>query len=100
MQMNRNPRPTILAFVNWYLPGFKAGGPIRSIENLVAALGGEFTFRIVTRDRDFRDKKPFSSIVPHRWVRVGHADVMYLRPGLRGFLRAWRLLRSVDRDAV
>jgi glycosyltransferase involved in cell wall biosynthesis len=98
--MNPDPRPTILAFANWYLPGFKAGGPIRSIENLVAALGGEFAFRIVTRDRDLKDNRPFSGIVPDQWVRVGRAEVMYLRPGLRGFLSAWRLLRLVDGDAV
>jgi glycosyltransferase involved in cell wall biosynthesis len=93
-------RPTILTLVGTYLPGYKAGGPIRSIENLVAAIGGEFHFRVVTLDRDLGDKLPFPGIVPNRWVRVGHADVMYLRPGLLGFLGMYALLRSVDRNTV
>ena len=98
--MSPDPDRTILTFLSWYLPGFKAGGPLRTVENLVEALGGEFRFRIVTRDRDFREKLPFPGIVANRWVRVGHADVMYLRPGLRGLLSVWALLRSVDRHTV
>ena len=30
---------SILALTPYYVPGYKAGGPIRSIVNLVAALG-------------------------------------------------------------
>ena len=46
-------RPQILCFVDYYLPGYKAGGPLRTIINMVSQLGGEFEFLIVTRDRDF-----------------------------------------------
>jgi len=94
------PRPTILILLGSYLPAYKAGGPIRSIENLVAAVGEEFHFRVVTSDRDLGDKFPFPGIVANRWVRVGRADVMYLRPGLPGFLGMYALLRSVDRNTV
>jgi glycosyltransferase involved in cell wall biosynthesis len=91
-------RPAVLILLGAYLPGYKAGGPIRSIANLVAALGGEFSFKIVTLDRDLGDQAPFSDIVANRWVRVGRADVMYLRPGLRGILAMCALLHSVDRE--
>ena len=90
----------VLIPLGTYLPGYKAGGPIRSIENLVAAFGEEFHFRIVTLDRDLGDKLPFPGIVVNRWVRVGRADVLYLRPGLRGLLGMWALLRSVDQKTV
>jgi glycosyltransferase involved in cell wall biosynthesis len=90
----------VLVLLRGYVPGYKAGGPIRSIQNLTATLGGEFHFRIVTQDRDLGDKLPFAGIVPNKWVRVGEADVMYLKPGLRGLLGMWALLRSVDRNTV
>jgi len=90
----------ILVLVGSYLPGYKGGGPIRSIENLVAVFGREFHFRIVTLDRDLGDKEPFPGVVVNRWVPVGHADVLYLRPGLRGLLGMWALLRSVDQNTV
>jgi glycosyltransferase involved in cell wall biosynthesis len=92
--------PIVLVLLGTYLPGYKAGGPIRSIENLVAAFGSEFHFRVATQDRDLGDKLPFPGIVVNRWVPVGSADVMYLRPGLRGFLDMGTLLRSVDRNTV
>jgi glycosyltransferase involved in cell wall biosynthesis len=94
------PTPQILILLGAYTPGYKAGGPIRSVENLVAALGAEFQFKIVTMDRDLGDKVPFPGVPANQWVRVGEADVMYLRPGLRGLQRLWKLLRSVDRRTV
>ena len=96
----RSGDQTILVLLNTYLPGYKAGGPIRSIQNLIAALGQEFHFRVVTSDRDLGDKFPFPGIAANRWVRVGHAEVMYLPPGLLGFLGMYALLRSVDRSTV
>jgi glycosyltransferase involved in cell wall biosynthesis len=83
-----------------YLPGYKAGGPIRSIANLVAALGQEFEFKIVALDRDLGEKTPFPGVTTGQWVNVGNANVMYLRPGLLGGLRAFALLRSIDANTV
>jgi glycosyltransferase involved in cell wall biosynthesis len=93
-------KKTVLVLVGSYLPGYKAGGPIRSIENLVRALGEEIQFRIVTLDRDLGDKGPYPGILRNQWVRVGHADVMYLRPGWRGLINTLWLLCSVDPTTV
>src|ERR1017187_5892333 len=93
-------QPYVLVLLGSYLPGYKGGGPTQSIANLTAAIGRELHFRIVTLDRDLGEKSPFPRIAVNRWVRVGHADVMYLRPGARGFLRMWALLRSADQNAV
>ena len=49
----------ILIFIDWYLPGYKAGGPIQSVANLVANLKEEFEFSIVTRDTDYCEKLPY-----------------------------------------
>jgi glycosyltransferase involved in cell wall biosynthesis len=90
----------VLVLVGTYLPGYKAGGPLRTIENLVATLGQEFDFRIVTLDRDLGEKSPYPGVVTNHWVRVGLGDVLYLQPGLRGLLNMWTLLRSVDQHTV
>lgn len=90
----------ILAMVGSYIPGYKAGGPIRSIANLVNALGEEFRFKIVTLDRDLGDTSPYPGVEAGRWLRVGNADVMYLSPGWRGLFKTVALLRSVDRKTV
>ena len=78
--LNPRDRPTILVFVAHYLPGFKAGGPIRSIANLVHHLGQEFDFRIVTSDRDAGDTSPFDSVTPNTWQARGNAKVFCASP--------------------
>jgi glycosyltransferase involved in cell wall biosynthesis len=92
--------PVILTLYFTYLPGYRAGGPIRSIQNLVASLGTELRFRIVTLDRDFGSKLPYSGVTGNQWIGVDLADVMYLRPGLGGLLRIYALLRSVDQNTI
>ncbi len=68
-------------FSRFYLPGYKAGGPIISLSNLFCALGREFTFRVVTSDRDIQDSEPYSSVRTGVWINFSSASVLYLRPG-------------------
>jgi len=95
-QLEPPSRRSVLVLVGTYLPGYKAGGPLRSVANLISTLGQEFDFKIVTLDRDLGETSPYPGIVTNQWVRVGLAEVLYLQPGLRGLLDLWRLLRSVD----
>jgi len=68
----------ILVFMDWFLPGYKAGGPIRSVANLVRALSDDFDFYIVTRNTDLSDDKPYKEIEPNKWhLRYG-AHIYYL----------------------
>jgi glycosyltransferase involved in cell wall biosynthesis len=73
-------KPHILIFVDFYLPGYRAGGPINSISNLVKMLGDEFEFYIVTRDRDLGDNKPYTNIKHNQWLTVDGAKVSYFAP--------------------
>ena len=72
---------TILIIMGRYLPGYKDGGPVRSIKNLVDRLGDEYDFRILTTDRDHGDDKPYSDIKIRDWNTVGAAKVYYVEPG-------------------
>jgi glycosyltransferase involved in cell wall biosynthesis len=91
---------TIVILTAFYLPGFKAGGPVRSIQNLVAALGSEFRFKIVTLDRDLGDRAPYPNITVGKWTQFGNADVLYLRPGWRGTLDLANVLRKMSPEAT
>ncbi len=71
-------RATVLTLVNRYLPGYKSGGPIRTVASLVETLGAEFDFKIVTSDRDAGDSGPYPGIRCGEWVTVGKAQVCYL----------------------
>ena len=64
-----------------FLPGYKDGGPVRSIKNLVDRLGTEYEFHILTVDRDHGDTEPYPSIQYDTWNQVGNAKVWYVQPG-------------------
>lgn len=57
----------ILVFIDWYLPGYKAGGPIQSCANLVAHLNDSYDFSVVTRDADYCEFKPYPGIKSNAW---------------------------------
>lgn len=73
-------KPVVLTFCDYYLPGFRAGGPLRTIGNMVEHLGDGLSFRIVTRDHDAGVETRYANCQPGTWQRVGKAEVMYLPP--------------------
>ena len=73
----------ILITTGRYRPGYKDGGPVRSIKNLTDYLGDEYEFRILTCDRDHGDTEPYPNITINDWNQVGKAKVYYVPP--KGF---------------
>lgn len=68
----------VLAFNKFYLPGYRAGGPIRTIANMVDRLGNSMEFWIVTADRDSGDAAPYAEIDLNGWNTQGNAQVRYV----------------------
>jgi glycosyltransferase involved in cell wall biosynthesis len=76
--MMSTKRKKILVLTDWFLPGYKAGGPIRSLANLIATLK-DVDFYVVTRNTDHYSTLPYAGIPSNEWVK--HSDncqVMYL----------------------
>ncbi len=93
-------KPTILTFCNHYLPGYKAGGPIQSVANLVERLSAEFVFRIVTRDRDLEAQTPYKGCGRNTWMSMGPSDVLYLQPDQLKLSSIVNVLRTTPHDAI
>ncbi len=68
----------ILIFIDWFLPGFKAGGPIKSVSNIVSSLHQDFNFYIITSDRDIDDEKPYESEELNKWITKDNYQIAYL----------------------
>ncbi len=90
----------ILTFVDYYLPGYKAGGPIRTIVNMVSQLGSDFEILIVTRDRDFSDDEPYPDVLINQWNSIGRAKVFYSSPEAFSFFGVRRLLKETPHDVL
>lgn len=93
-------RPRILIPLAYYLPGSRAGGPVRSIANLVEALGDEFEFQVIAYNHDLGDSQPYPGIEANRWQRVGKAQVLYLSDDQATPMRLARWIRATSYDAL
>ena len=90
----------LLIIAQWYTPGFKAGGPIRSIQNLVDLLKEDFDIYVFTSDRDHRDANPFENIELNHWIKPNGHSVFYADKSHLTLSFLKNMLRHVNPDAV
>src|SRR6185437_5508431 len=86
-------RIKVLAILDIYLPGFKGGGPTRSLANMVSRLGDRIDFRIVALDRDLGDTKPYPGIRSGRWTKSEASSTFYFSRSYQWPLRFASLIR-------
>ncbi|MBA6291509.1 glycosyltransferase [Colwellia sp. MB3u-70] len=56
-----------LVVSRFFYPGYKAGGPVRSLCNLISFLGGTLNFSVVTSDRDLGELNSYRNIDIDSW---------------------------------
>lgn len=99
----RAPEPgrfRVLVTSAGFEPGFRGGGTIKSVANIVDSVSDETDLCLVTRDRDLGSSRAYPGR-SGRWMRRGRSQVFYLnthRP--EQWLRLWQHLRSVQFDVL
>ena len=68
-------RKVILAFSDWFYPGFKAGGPIRSLMNIVDHV--DCQFYIITRITDYHSTETYEGIEENIWTQ--YSDNVFVK---------------------
>lgn len=91
------PLKKILICIDWFDPAYKAGGPVQSCKNLIAALHDQFSFYILTSDRDEGDAEPFDNIKFNEWLPYAENVQVYYAQG-KANLRD--IIGSVNPDMV
>lgn len=81
----------VLIINPYYIPGYRSGGPQRTVENLVEFFGETNDIYILTQDHDFESSDHYDGIINNTWINVGKAKVMYVSE--KDFL--WKALRKV-----
>lgn len=90
----------ILLYSSFYLPGYKGGGPIKTIANLIHATSDEIDYCVVTKDRDLGDREAYSEVVTGDWNKTAGTRVFYSDPGVRGTMEAGLQIFRVKYDLV
>jgi len=67
----------ILISIDWFLPGTKSGGPVRSYANIIEHFKSEFDFYIITRNTDYCESVPYVNIKSDVWSRFNESTQIY-----------------------
>lgn len=98
--MMKDKSIVILVFSGYYLPGYKGGGPIKTIKNLMDQLDEEISFCLITSDRDLGDKLPYDSVNFDDWNRLGNTKVFYTQRGISGYRQIVKILSEKKYDII
>lgn len=90
----------IAIFIDWYIPAYKAGGPVKSIYNLVNLLNDKAEFYIIAGDRDEGDKVPFDNIELNKWYSNHGYYVIYLAKEKQTILEYSTILKTINPDLI
>jgi len=90
----------VLIFSDWFLPGYKAGGPIRSLSNLVHYLNKEFDLFLVCSDRDYLEEQPYQNIELNKWIENYGIRLLYLPPENQKVNTFTSIIYRLDPDVV
>ncbi|MDE3235849.1 MAG: glycosyltransferase [Bacteroidota bacterium] len=93
----------ILVFNPYFLPGYKAGGPIQSLANMINTLGDQYSFSVITAAYDLNEVQPYASIQLAKWntLSLGKHNIPVWYTGKRLKISELnRLLQEVQPDIV
>ena len=84
----------LLILIDWFAPGFKAGGPIQSCINLCTALKGEYIIYVLTTDTDHGESEAYKGIACDTWLHNDElgVDIYYLK---RKTLKAAQIAKQI-----
>lgn len=74
-------RKKILLFIQWFSPAFMAGGPVRSVVNLVDALKDQYEISVVTGAYEFGETTILPGIEADVWIEKDDFRIIYLSSG-------------------
>lgn len=97
-----NNRKKILVFIDWFLPGYRAGGPIRSCANLINHLADYFDFYVITRNTDYLSSNPYLNIESDKWIycKEYKCSVYYLSSKNLSVKNIKRITSEIEVDEV
>lgn len=95
-------KPKLLIMIDWFSPGYKAGGPIQSCVNLAYALKDEYEVFVFTSDTDHGEATPYENITSDVWIRneILGLNIYYANKKTISFKQVATHIKWVDADFV
>ncbi|MBS1596790.1 MAG: glycosyltransferase [Bacteroidetes bacterium] len=91
----------ILLFSDWYEPGYRAGGPIRSCVNFVQQMKDAYIIHVFTSDRDLGGTAAYENIQTNQWIEKDeNVNIYYCSPGELNWKNIRKQFLTVSPDFV
>jgi glycosyltransferase involved in cell wall biosynthesis len=90
----------VLATCGTFEPGYRGGGPVRTVARIVDTIPAHIDLSLMTSDRDHGSPEPYPGL-SGRWISRHHCRVFYLdAAGPRQWFRLWHELRAHSYDVL
>ena len=101
LPLNNMERKKILVLVDWFVPGYKAGGPIRSCVNFARNMQGDYEIFVFTTDRDLGSPTPYEKIQADEWTSCDDGiSIFYCSPTNLSWRTIHRQIGAVSPDYI
>ncbi len=91
----------IRLFADWYEPGYKAGGPIRSCVNFSRHMKAHYRIYVITTDRDLGSAAAYENIRADTWTSAEEGvEIWYSSPQSLGRALIREQIASVQPDYI
>lgn len=96
----KHKKPHIFILIDWFLPGYKAGGPIQSTSNLIRAFEKDYTFSVVTKNVDHTSTEPYTEVESDTWTEYEGIPVYYFSDQEISYASLRKLIQEQNPDFV
>lgn len=98
--MSEEKKTSVLILIPNFLPGYKMGGPLTSVLNLIDTLSTDFNFKVLTSDRDMGDEHPYPDLEFNQWIQKDNYEVCYVSAGFKKPFNLVKLINAAKVDVV
>ena len=90
-------KPKMLICIDWFDPAYKAGGPIRSVLNVIKYALKDYDVFLLTSDHDLDEEEPLKNINSDTWIEHNSgARICYLSRGNLNFKHVFTRIKEID----
>ena len=90
----------VLICNQFYLPGYKAGGPIKSLSLMIDKYNEDLDFFVYTSDRDSGDTRPYLDIKSEEWNLKYPEKIFYTKPTGIKLFSILKVIKEVNPDVI
>lgn len=93
-------KKNIVVLIDWFLPGNKAGGPVKSVFSLLNLLKPYFNFSVITTDTDLGAQHPYKEVKTNCWTTYKDIPVYYFSKDNFNADKLTEVINSAKPDVV